>query len=613
MSAIRKVLGSVVAAGLATVAFAPSALAAGKTGGTTTCTRRCTTDTTPPAVSITTPAAGATVSGSVSVSGSASDNVSVAKVEVQVDGGALQLAMGTSNWTVSIATASYANGSHTIAAKATDTSGNVSTASLTVTVNNSSPDTTPPSVSISAPASGATVSGMFSVAGSAADNVSVARVDVQVDSGPFQTASGTTSWSSSIDTTAYANGSHTLTARATDTAGNATTVSDSVTFATANVTTGSNGDLTWTNMTLLDPAATNALAPLGRGKQAEWGSLSVILYSETFTGRRAAFIRDSASGASSYLPLPIDTANGWSNANYLMSSANDLWIESGDGPVYVRHYVLAGSPLPSSASLASTQTFGDTDSRHGDMTALSSGALVVVWHQQGQTGPQGLSIAYRSPSTSWQVVGPLQFMPTAASKQVVAQHPADGSVWVFNDADAYGQIGAVHLTEGAAGLSLDWTNGALITTTQYGNLGPDPENPDLAVAADPSTSTLALAYEDDHRVMFTSSVTGSYVAVDRIAANGTMSFISLPTYVERTSALGLIVRPGATWLAYRPIDTTTLTSNDLYIDCFSNGVWRTAADLGTFNSMSERMGYGLSRVEISGRMNDGTLHFFTVS
>jgi hypothetical protein len=52
---------------------------------------------------------------------------------------------------------------------------------------------------------------------------------VSVDGGPYQAAQGTSSWSYSVDTTALTNGSHTLTARATDTSGNVSTANESVT------------------------------------------------------------------------------------------------------------------------------------------------------------------------------------------------------------------------------------------------------------------------------------------------------------------------------------------------------------------------------------------------
>jgi hypothetical protein len=95
-------------------------------------------------------------------------------------------------------------------------------------------DTTAPSVSITAPSS-ATLAGSVVLSGSAADNVQVASVDLSVDGGAYQHASGTTSWTASVDTTAYVDGSHVLVARATDSAGNTATASLSVTFRNATV------------------------------------------------------------------------------------------------------------------------------------------------------------------------------------------------------------------------------------------------------------------------------------------------------------------------------------------------------------------------------------------
>ena len=196
-----------------------------------------TTDNVAPSVTISAPTSGATVSGTITVSGSASDDASVGKVDVSVDGGTWKLASGTSSWTSSLDTTTFGDGSHSIAARATDASGNSATASVAVTFDNvPDADTTAPSVSISSPTAGATVGGTISVAGASSDGSGVAKVEVKVDSGSFNTASGTTSWTSSLDTTAYADGSHTITARAVDPSGNATTTSVTVTFA--NTSTG---------------------------------------------------------------------------------------------------------------------------------------------------------------------------------------------------------------------------------------------------------------------------------------------------------------------------------------------------------------------------------------
>ena len=99
-------------------------------------------------VSITSPASGATVSGTISVSGAASG---ASKVELKVDSGAYQLASGTSSWSKSLNTASYANGSHTLTARATSSTGTQVWASRTVTISNrtTSPPPPPPTTSSS--------------------------------------------------------------------------------------------------------------------------------------------------------------------------------------------------------------------------------------------------------------------------------------------------------------------------------------------------------------------------------------------------------------------------------------------------------------------------------
>ena len=94
-------------------------------------------DTTPPTASITAPANGATVSGTVSVTASASDNVGVTKVEFYADG-ALRSTDTTAPYSWSWDTTTFANSSHTLVAKAYDAAGNVGTSSnVTVTVSNS--------------------------------------------------------------------------------------------------------------------------------------------------------------------------------------------------------------------------------------------------------------------------------------------------------------------------------------------------------------------------------------------------------------------------------------------------------------------------------------------
>ena len=93
-------------------------------------------DTTPPTTAITSPAAGSTVTGTVTVTASASDNVGVTRVELYVDG-ALLATDTASPWSASWNTATATNGSHSLTSKAYDAAGNVGTsAAVTVTVSN---------------------------------------------------------------------------------------------------------------------------------------------------------------------------------------------------------------------------------------------------------------------------------------------------------------------------------------------------------------------------------------------------------------------------------------------------------------------------------------------
>jgi hypothetical protein len=185
-------------------------------------------DTTAPSLTLATPTAGATVGGYVTLTGSAADDVAVSRVDVSVDSGAWQPATGTTIWSAVVDTPSLPDGTHTFFARATDAAGNTATTSISVTVKNTVLDSTLPTVTFSAPQSGSTVSGVATVSGSASDNIGLAAVDVQIDGGAWQAAAGKASWSYAWDTTAVANGTHTLVAKATDTSGNTTTASQTL-------------------------------------------------------------------------------------------------------------------------------------------------------------------------------------------------------------------------------------------------------------------------------------------------------------------------------------------------------------------------------------------------
>jgi len=177
-----------------------------------------TADTTPPTVSLTSPISGSTVSGTVKLAASASDNVGVSKVEFYVNN-ALYGVTSTSPYSVNWSTGSLPNGStSTLAAKAYDAAGNSKVSSpVTVTVNNSTStvapttttDTTGPAITISSPVAGSKVPSTVTIATSATDPSGVMQLRIYVDSVLKSYVYGS-SLSYAWNTSTYATGAHTI-------------------------------------------------------------------------------------------------------------------------------------------------------------------------------------------------------------------------------------------------------------------------------------------------------------------------------------------------------------------------------------------------------------------
>jgi hypothetical protein len=187
-------------------------------------------DRTPPVVVVSAPVAGSTLAAVVQVVGTASDDRGVAAVALSVDGAAYSSVSGIAAWSFALDTTQYEDGGHTLRVRATDAAGNEASTSTAVTFLNATPeppppppDLTPPLLAVTAPAQGATVTGAVTVVGTAEDAGGVASVDVRVDDRAFEPASGTSTWSYALETSALSDGSHELTVRAIDTAGNAAT------------------------------------------------------------------------------------------------------------------------------------------------------------------------------------------------------------------------------------------------------------------------------------------------------------------------------------------------------------------------------------------------------
>jgi len=180
-------------------------------------------DTTPPSVSITSPIGGS-VSGSVAVSVSATDNVGVTRVDLLANN-AMIATTNVAPYKMTWSTASYPNGSVTLKAMAYDAAGNSAT-SASVVVNVASggagtTDATPPVVAISNPVNGSVVGASVSIKTSATDNSGTTHLTqrVYVD-GVLKTTVLGAKVSYTWSTKKVASGVHTIRVTATDAAGN---------------------------------------------------------------------------------------------------------------------------------------------------------------------------------------------------------------------------------------------------------------------------------------------------------------------------------------------------------------------------------------------------------
>jgi parallel beta-helix repeat protein len=199
-------------------------------------------DASPMTLSISTPTEGSwNNNDSVIMRWTANDALyGIAKVEISTDG---------SSWTDVTGTNSYLftldDGPHTFHVRATNNEGQVKNASTTFHL-----DTLGPSVSIVQPHDlSYSKSGIVNVSWIASDSGSgLAKTEVQVDTGPWSTVSGT-----AIRLTGINDGCHTVTVRATDKTGNVNTASVRFTIDTVkpalSIVTPAAGS--WSNSTAL--------------------------------------------------------------------------------------------------------------------------------------------------------------------------------------------------------------------------------------------------------------------------------------------------------------------------------------------------------------------------
>lgn len=177
-------------------------------------------DTAAPTVAILSPVNGATVSGTINVSLTASDNVGVTRLELYRNGLLVSQTTSSSS-TVSWNTTGSVDGVYNLEARAYDAVNNIGVTTTQVTVQNSPvPDAIAPVTAISSPANGTTVNRKSQkITVTSSDNVAVTSVRLFIDGVLFGTstsAAATFTW----NTSRVASGAHVLQSFAYDAAGN---------------------------------------------------------------------------------------------------------------------------------------------------------------------------------------------------------------------------------------------------------------------------------------------------------------------------------------------------------------------------------------------------------
>jgi hypothetical protein len=344
-------------------------------------------DTMPPTVSIASPTGG-NVSGTVSVSANATDNVGVTRVDFFVNG-SLVGSDSTAPYQYSWNTATVANGAATLRAAAYDAAGN-SAQSAIVTVNVANvvtppPDTTPPNVSIASPAGG-NVSGTVTISANASDNVGVTRVDFFVN-GSLVGSDSTAPYQYSWNTAAVGNGAATLRAIAYDAAGNSAQ-SAIVTVNVANVVAPPPPPPPPADTT---PPTVSIASPIG-GTVSGTVTVSVSATDNVGVTRVDLLVNEQVVGTDSSTPWKFswNSAGVADGAVRLKAVAYDAAGNSGTSPVVVVTVANAAAPPPILTTVEAIEFYNASldhyfiSASQLEIEALDTGHF-AGWARTGQT------------------------------------------------------------------------------------------------------------------------------------------------------------------------------------------------------------------------------------
>jgi len=388
-----------------------------------------------------------------------------------------------------------------------------------------------------------------------------------------------------------------------------------------------------------------------RVKLAEAENTTMLQYYEKDTGDQRLYFFDGSFGAHVLLPgfkgIQSDRIDfrgtRFDQVEHVLPSLNEVWIfseaptETTDGrlgymsPVLISRYALTGSPLPTKATLRSSRTFGDEHSRTGAFISLQSGGMIASWYQSHLVEPHGdrrpeVGIAYRSPRGRWSTKFPIAVNDSKGgrltqSRQAMAQHPADDSIWLFNKRDSAHSMEVVHLSETGDGLAVDWVDPLFINDREHKEDSVESEFPAIMAISDPTRNVIILAYGDKRFERTTCGGTCfrkvTHVTVVAIAADGTKWFeATSPFTIERTTRFGMALSEDKLSFVYKPLTLTSRPPSSLEAISLDlkTGSWSEPLVLGEAFRASREIAavFSTPPLDFAYLMADEKIHYFMI-
>jgi len=176
-------------------------------------------DITPPVTSIIHPVDNSTITGSITINVSATDNIGVTKVELYIND-LLRGSVNAEPYNFYWDTTSELDGIYYIEAVAYDKAGNTGRSNITTVIVSNPKDTISPIITINSPVNGSYVSKMQKINVKASDNVGVSKLELYIDGTLKSVVIGQDNLTYTWNTKQEAPGKHLIYAKAYDAGGN---------------------------------------------------------------------------------------------------------------------------------------------------------------------------------------------------------------------------------------------------------------------------------------------------------------------------------------------------------------------------------------------------------